>query len=209
MKSRENQFIPTRESLLSRLKNWDDQESWREFFALYRRLTYSAAAGAGLSPQEADDVVQETMISVAKSIKEFKYDPKRCSFKTWLGQLTQRRIADHYRKRYRQKNAPMLPDENSASTAPVNRIPDPNSASLDEIWDAAWKKELYATALERIKTQVSPEQFQIFDFYVLRNMPVAKVAAALETNSASVYLAKHRISKLLKKEIQTIEAEMG
>lgn len=36
-----DQFIPTRRSLLSRLKNWEDRESWQDFFDLYWRPIYS------------------------------------------------------------------------------------------------------------------------------------------------------------------------
>lgn len=36
-------FIPTRYSLLSRLQNWDDQDSWKEFFDIYWRLIYAVA----------------------------------------------------------------------------------------------------------------------------------------------------------------------
>ena len=48
-------LIPTRESLLSRLKNWDDQESWRDFFDTYWRLIFNLARKAGLS--DADEVI--------------------------------------------------------------------------------------------------------------------------------------------------------
>src|SRR5947207_15379471 len=37
------EFIPTRQSFLSRLKSWDDQESWRQFFNTYWKLIYVAA----------------------------------------------------------------------------------------------------------------------------------------------------------------------
>lgn len=204
-----DQFIPTRATLLSRLKDWDDQESWREFFGLYRRLIYTTALKAGLSEQEADDVVQETMLSVAKSIKDFEYNRERCTFKAWLGQLIQRRIADHYRKRYRQKTVSAETAGTDSATAPIDRVPDPNSADLDQIWQQAWEKELLAAAVEQVKNKINPEQFQMFDFYVLREMPVARVAAALETSVASIYLAKHRVSKLLKKEVRRLETEMG
>jgi hypothetical protein len=33
-----NNLIPTRYSLLSRLQNWDDQDSWKDFFDTYWRL---------------------------------------------------------------------------------------------------------------------------------------------------------------------------
>lgn len=69
----EDELIPTRRSLLSRLKNWDDQESWRVFFDTYWRLIYSAGLRAGLTEAEAEDMVQETVISVLKSMRDFQY----------------------------------------------------------------------------------------------------------------------------------------
>src|SRR5262245_16838946 len=79
-----DEFIPTRHSLLSRLKNWDDQESWRDFFNTYWKLVYSVALRAGLADAEAQDVVQETIFSVAKQMRGFHYDPALGSFKSWL-----------------------------------------------------------------------------------------------------------------------------
>src|SRR5580658_9537688 len=76
--------IPTRRSLLSRLKNWNDNESWRVFFYTYWRLIYNTAVRAGLNDAQAQDVVQETIISVLKSIPSFQYDPSKGTFKGWL-----------------------------------------------------------------------------------------------------------------------------
>src|SRR5580693_8260422 len=103
MNQKPEEIIPTRESLLGRLKNWNDDESWREFFGIYRKLIFSLAVKSGLSPQESEEVVQETVISVAKTIPDFEYAPDRCSFKSWLRHLAQKRIADHFRKRSRER----------------------------------------------------------------------------------------------------------
>ena len=90
-------LIPTRSSLLSRLKNWDDQESWKDFFNTYWRLIYEVALKAGLSDAEAQEVVQETVILVAKKMQDFKYDPAVGSFKNWLLHTTRWRINDQFR----------------------------------------------------------------------------------------------------------------
>ena len=87
-------LIPTRYSLLSRLQNWDDQDSWKVFFDTYWRLIYSVALKSGLTESEAQDVVQETIISVAKNIQKFKRDRGLGSFKGWLRNITRWRIAD-------------------------------------------------------------------------------------------------------------------
>src|SRR6267143_6364892 len=85
-------LLPTRRSLLNRLKNWDDQESWKDFFDTYWKLIYGVAIKAGLSDAEAEEVVQETVITVAKKIGDFKADPAHGSFKGWLLKITQWRI---------------------------------------------------------------------------------------------------------------------
>ena len=72
-----DELIPTRRSLLSRLEDWDDQESWREFFNTYWKLIYGVALRAGLSDAEAQDVVQDTVVAVARKMQDFRYDPGR------------------------------------------------------------------------------------------------------------------------------------
>src|SRR5688572_15927585 len=84
--------LPTRRSLLSRLRNMGDDDSWRAFFDAYWRLIYNVARKSGLSDEDAQDVVQETVISVAKKMPEFRYDPAKGSFKSWLLIITHRRI---------------------------------------------------------------------------------------------------------------------
>jgi RNA polymerase sigma-70 factor (ECF subfamily) len=81
-------LIPTRQSLLSRLKDWNDQESWKVFFDTYWRLIYRAATGAGLNDAEAQDVVQETVIAVMKAMPTFKYNREKGSFRGFLKRTT-------------------------------------------------------------------------------------------------------------------------
>src|ERR1043166_1070615 len=101
-----DELLPTRNSLLTRLKNWDDNDGWKRFFDTYWRLIYGAAIKSGLSDDEAQDVVQETILSVAKKMNEFKYDPALGSFKGWLLTLTRWRITDHIRKRRSHQDGP-------------------------------------------------------------------------------------------------------
>jgi len=99
MRDQLDPFLATRQSLLSRLKDWEDHESWRDFFDTYWRLIYGLALRSGLTTTEAEDVVQETLLAVAKEMPDFKYDPARGSFKGWLLEITRRRIANQVRRR--------------------------------------------------------------------------------------------------------------
>src|SRR5262249_9061412 len=80
--------IPTRVSLLQRLRNMEDQRSWDEFYEIYHDLIFSVARRAGLNEVEAGEVVQDTLISVARKMPDFTYDPSKDSFKGWLLTVT-------------------------------------------------------------------------------------------------------------------------
>ena len=60
-------------------------------------------------------------------------------------------------------------------------------------------------ASEKAKRQVDLKQWQIFDLYVLKNWPPREVAKALGVSIARVYLAKHRVSAVVRKEVEKLE----
>jgi RNA polymerase sigma factor (sigma-70 family) len=202
-KSNPDRMLATRMSLIEKLGNWDDQARWQEFFDLYWRLIHNVACKSGLTDAEAQEVVQETIITVAKSIG--KYDPKAGSFKGWLLNTTRWRITDQFRKRdpaAAQKTAP--DDDHSDQTATIERIPGIDGRDLDCLWDQEWEKNIFQAALERVKKRVSARQIQIFDACVIKRWSAAKVAETLRVNIAQVYLAKHRVAALMKKEVAAL-----
>src|SRR3989440_3803407 len=104
-------LLATRRSLVDRLANWDDQRRWQDFFDTYWKLIYGVARKSGLTDTEAQEVVQETMISVAKHMPTFTYDPAVGSFRGWLLQMTHWRIRDQQRKRAKAAARHAPPDE--------------------------------------------------------------------------------------------------
>src|SRR5205809_7246816 len=146
----------TRRSLLSRLKQSNAQESWREFFDTYWRLIYATALNAGLTDSEAQEVVQESILTVVKKIRSFRYDPAIGSFKGWLLTIVRWRIVDQFRKRPRQIQPPSPRWEQEMSgTATLERIPDPSPINLDAVWEEEWQSALFAAALLRVKRQAN------------------------------------------------------
>ena len=197
-------LIATRRSLVEQLADWGDQRRWQEFFDTYWKLIHSAARKSGLSDAEAQEVVQETVITVAKNIDKLKYDPAIGSFKGWLLQITRWRIADQFRKR-EPGNAKRPRSTDDRLTATIERVPDSQVVDLDEVWESSWKENLFEAAVARVKKKIEPKQFQIFDCYVRKEWSAQKVAERLGVNVGQVYLARHRVGALLKKEIKALE----
>jgi RNA polymerase sigma-70 factor (ECF subfamily) len=200
-----DEFIPTRYTLLSRLRDWDDHESWKDFFDTYWHLIYSVARKAGLTGVEAEEVVQETVISVAKHIHKFKRDRKLGSFKGWLRNLTRWRIADQLRKRTGLPPESQLSD--AGESAPPELLPELAEPSSELRWEEEWHANLLQAAIDRVKLRVREEQYQIFDLYVLRQWPVSRITSTLGVSAARVYLAKHRVAALIKKEVRILQKQ--
>jgi RNA polymerase sigma factor (sigma-70 family) len=192
---------PTRRSLLGRLKDWHDQDSWQEFSKIYQRLIFDTALKAGLTNAEAQEVVQETLLSVAKKIAGFNYDANTGSFRNWLLQITKRRIVDQFRKRRPQTH----PTSDSATT--LEQIPDPGAQSFETLWNEEWHMAVLDMARAFVKRNVNAKQYRMFELYVLQQQPMRVVTRTLRVNPAQVYMAKYRITQLLKREMKQLERD--
>jgi RNA polymerase sigma-70 factor (ECF subfamily) len=201
-------FLPTRRTLLQRLKNMDDSDSWREFFDTYAALIYRYALRYGLTQAEAEDVVQETVIEVSRKMPGFTYDPQR-SFKGWLLHTTRWRIHDQLRKRRGAAAVRLGPPPEGGRTDLMDRIPDPAGDYHEQMWEEEWQTNLLAAAMDKIKARVKPRQYQVFDLHVIKGWPVEKVAETLNVTKSQVYLAKLRISRLLKEQVERLKDKVG
>jgi len=199
-----DELIPTRATLLHRLKNWQDQSSWQEFFDTYWKLIYGVASKSGLNDAEAQDVVQETIISVAKHMPTFKYDPALGSFKAWLLNMTRWRITDQLRKRRRLPTY-VSSDEADADIRICAKMMDPASECLETLWNAEWEKNLLDAAIDKVKRRLDPQNYQIFDFYVNKEWPPEKVAKTFDISMGQVYLAKHRVTEMIAQEVKKLD----
>lgn len=201
--------IPTRQSLLLRLKKWDDNISWKDFFDTYWRLIYRLAKKAGLSDADADDALQETFLAVARLMPNFTYDPSKGSFKSWLFSVTHYRIMLQLRKKAKEGRLvaqPTIRQIRSRETSTTDRAPDPNGAEIERIWDQEWEENLKEAALERVHRQTDSKSFQVFDL-CLRGHNPADIARTLKITRAEVYLIRHRLTKLLRRKMSQLKKD--
>ena len=202
-----DELLPTRRSLLDRLRNWEDQASWRDFFNTYWKFIYGVAVKSGLSDSEAEEVVQETVLSIAKKMPEYTYDPQRCSFKGWLMHVIRLRISDQLRRR--QPAFQQLPSgkADSQRTPTVERIADPGGslAQQDAAWDEEWERNLVDAAMEHVNLRVKAKHYQIVHLSAVKGMNTTQVARMLQINVGQVYLVRHRLAKEVKREVERLK----
>jgi RNA polymerase sigma factor (sigma-70 family) len=188
---------PTDWSAIRRLVQPEDVPAWNEFYARYGPLIRGFALKTGLAPDEADDVVQDTVVSMVKQFPRFRFDPAAGSFKSWLLQLAHWRILNQRKKRLRFDRADLGPGAGSllesATTPTEERVPDPAGDALRAIWDAEWEQAVIGLALARLRRQEPLRHYQVFYLNVIKGQSPSEVARALGTSIPQVYLVKHRL----------------
>jgi RNA polymerase sigma factor (sigma-70 family) len=177
----------THGSLLLRVRNPRDEEGWRAFYDIYSPLILRYAQTRGLRPPDAEEVLQECMTALARTMRTFEYSPEKGKFKSWLRSMVNNQVMNlHRRRRERQageEQLAILPDDHT---------------SVSAVWDRTWRVQRLSYCLEDVRAEVAPKTYEAFCRYVLDEWPVSRVAEELGITANDVYLAKSRITRRLK-----------
>ncbi len=205
----QGELLPTRASLLERLRQWSDNASWQEFFDTYWKLIFRTARAAGLRSQDAEEVVQETIVEVAKDMPDFQYRPpaEGGSFKQWLLNKTRWRIIDHMRGYDRHARSFSLDDQENVNGPPPMSTSELLSPVLDAQWDHEWEVSLVDRALQRLKRQVDTRNYQIFYFLELKGWTAREVGRQVGVSLPVVYTTRFRLRKLFRTILNKMKEE--
>lgn len=192
--SAERNLLETRSSLLLGLKDSANDKCWRQFFDIYWKLLYNVTRKSGFPPEDAEDIVQQTISTVARNMPGFEYDRRKGSFRGWLMRILRSRIVDAVRKRHRRvQTVEWQPDRE-----------DIGDDQFELLWDREWSKSLVNLALGRVKQQVKPKQYQIFHAYVVKEWTMQEVMDTLGVSQRQVYMAKYRVGEKFEEELRAL-----
>ena len=192
--------LPTRETLILRLRNSEDDASWREFVEIYTPLLFGYCRKRGLSSADTSDVVQEVMRSVSIAMKNFVYDPEKGKFKGWLFTAMRNAIGRHFKKQSRQ---PLTP----ADTLIVKFIEQtPDKTQVDE-WERDYERKLLVWAMEKVKPEFAERIWEAFTQTAIDNREPEDVANEIGMTKNAVAIAKHRVIKRLREKARAVDAD--
>jgi RNA polymerase sigma factor (sigma-70 family) len=188
----------TSASLLERLrKDPDDPEAWNLFVERYQPRIRKWCLNWGLQHSDADDVAQEVLVKLFAALRKFTYDPSR-SFRAWLKTVTQHAWSNFIAAR---RNDPLRNSER------IDSIVDSTEARSDlerQLADA-FDTELLEVAMHHIKKRVKPSTWEAFRLTAVDGLSGAEAADQLEIPVAHVFVAKHRVQKMLQEEVRLLK----
>lgn len=185
----------TRQSLLLRAQASDDN-AWTDLTALYRPLILGWLHRQGVPPSELDDVCQEVLLTVVKSLPGFRHCGRLGAFRAWLRTIVIQRICNYWRARNRH-TAQGGPEAADA----LSRLEDPNS-DLNRRWDEEHDRFVLHSLLDLLQQEFEPATMRAFRRQAVDGVASAEVARELGMSVAAVYAAKSRVLQRLRQEAE-------
>lgn len=176
--------------LLDRARHREDQAAWSRFVTLYSPLLLRWARKAGVSDHDALDLVQDVFVILLRELPGFDYDPRRGSFRAWLWTLTVRQATAR-----RRRWDPVAASHESASDI-ADETPAENRGQ-DE-----YRQLLVRRALELMKVDFEPATWQACWEHTVSGRSAADVGRQLGLSEGAVYVAKSRVLRRLREELQ-------
>ncbi|KPK61772.1 MAG: hypothetical protein AMK73_07805 [Planctomycetes bacterium SM23_32] len=191
--------LGTRPSLLLRLRDPRDAESWREFAELYGPLVLRYLRRIGVSGDDAPDVAQEVMQIVLKQMPRFDYDPAKGTFRGWLYTVTTNRARRFFARQRRRPPA----RGGTSNVEMVEGLPDAG-AGMEEKWEREWQVRCLQAAIATVRPRVKGTTWRAFEMAVLEDRPPAEVARELGMSIGQVYVSKSRVLKRLSEAVEMV-----
>ena len=192
----------TRATLIRRVQNQHDDESWEEFVRVYRRYIYAIIRSMNISEHDTEDILQQVLINLWNSLPKMDYD-KIKRFRSWLSTVTKNCVTDFIRKRTRDANRLKKAgkDETLVYLKAI-RLPE-----IDAIAEREWEIHLTNLALENIESLFSGKAVAAFRL-TLKGRSVEEIAKELDLKENSVYRLKNRVKDRLIQEIMHLREEL-
>lgn len=180
---------PTPVSLLDRLRRPTDQPAWERFVQLYTPLLGHFARRLGLDGPDAADLLQDVFAVLVHKLPEFRYDPHR-RFRGWLWTLTLNKLRERRRR--------TLPEQANPGQLAELAVAD----DVEAITESDYRQYLTRRALEVMRAEFQPATWQAFWECVVNDRSAADVSRELGLSENAVYLAKGRVLRKLRKELE-------
>jgi RNA polymerase sigma-70 factor (ECF subfamily) len=151
------------------------REAFRELYEAHREAVYRLAFRYVRSPQDAEDVMQETFIKAFRNIGRFDFRAG-ASFAAWLGTIGVRSAIEHIRRNKRRMRSAHV-SLSDLTTEPASARPSPERLAI---------AGRAMSSLTEAYRHLSPSQRVVFDMRHLQHLDIKEIAARMGCNESTV-----------------------
>jgi RNA polymerase sigma-70 factor (ECF subfamily) len=182
-------------SLLDRIRETSDAESWDRLVALYTPLLKRWLRRYEVQDADADDIVQEVLAALLNELPKFQHNEQAGAFRSWLRKILVNRVRRFWRSRDRQPVA----TGTSSIDEMLNQLQD-EASEVSQIWNRDHDDHVLKRLMRGVQPQFAAQTWQAFYRQVIDRQMADAVAHDLGMSLSSVYMAKSRVLRALRRE---------
>jgi RNA polymerase sigma-70 factor, ECF subfamily len=195
--------FPTRPTLLARVRDPADAESWREFYQFYQPLLIRYLHRLGLKEHAADDIIQDVFARLLHTLPDFTLGGKPGRFRGYLWKVTFSALVDQARQIKARKHA------EEEWVRRFQDAGDSDSWEVDPEWDQLERQHRLDIAMQRVRAVTSARSWACFEQRLLADRPAAAIAAELGIKPNAVFVYASRVLKAVRTECAALGEELG
>lgn len=193
----------TRLTLIERVCQGERSDSsWEDFVGTYRSYIYVVIRRFHIDETLCEDMLQEILLKLWKSLPEFEYRPQECRFRTWLSLVCRNVVKNHLKSKIARNRKQEVEYEQVLQS--LDKI---SESEVEKISESEWKIFIAEKALENIRPKLAEKQLIVFEA-TLNDRPDCEVAVELATSEASIRVYRQRARNALMKEIMRLNKEL-
>lgn len=190
----------THPSLILRLRDARDQEAWTTFLEIYQPLIYRIIRQRQIQDADAGEITQEVLLAVANSVDRWEADSNRGTFRGWLATITRNLVVNFLIKQSRHPRGTGDTDFRLRLAA----LPAPEGEQ-SALFDLEQRRQVFRWAADQIRCEFRESHWLAFWRTAVEGQAVAEVARALSMTTGLVYVARNRIMKRLREQVERIK----
>jgi RNA polymerase sigma-70 factor (ECF subfamily) len=140
-------------SLLARIRQSADSESWNRLVDLYAPLIRAWLRKYDVRDSDADDLAQEVLLAVSKDLGKFEHGGQPGSFRGWLKAILVNRLRKFWRAR---DHRPQVRGDSDID-ARLAQLDDPAS-EMSQIWNPTRVIAISRQAIEEVEGPLEEEE---------------------------------------------------
>jgi RNA polymerase sigma factor (sigma-70 family) len=190
-------------SLIAKVRDRSDVESWRQFYQFYQPLLARYLRRLGLDDHSANDVIQDVFVRLLQALPTFQVDSKRGRFRSYLWRLTYSALVDQARRVKARRQA----EEQWVKR--FQKDDESESRKLHEELNEINHQQILEMALPRVRPLMSARAWRCFEERCLRDRPGAEIAAEMGMTDKAVFVYASRVMKAVRAHCTALADELG
>lgn len=184
----------TRHSLIERVKNPQDEQSWEEFLNSYQPFIIFLLKKFGVSGADVDDFTQKIIVKCWEKIDSYTCSEEKGKFRAWLKTMIRNEIINE------QKRNKMIKAKLSELKLEKEQ---PEENQIDYLIDEEWNAYISKQAWENIEDSIKPLHRDVFKMF-MSGKTAEEISKELDIVTNSLYTYKKRVTEKMMLELQKL-----